>query len=267
MPPGFSLLDAALVSAPIFLTLLGLIRGAPVELASGLGCMAGAAAAWLVGSIPMIHGLGDPMAPLLALLGGVVTWGVVCRISHHFRFDTRWIDLGRIFDSFVGGLMGGIRGVALVSAGCLSYAMILVPFGLANPMRTVAYPVFLAVGSQATSVVIATAEPVMAKFVATGAGQSLATVPLPFTALQLAAPQLAAPQLAAPQLAAVQAPSTVNGTGLQALMHAIAPSAAAAPVLPVPLYHPVVPARGIPAGLMETQHNILNPFGLSRRRH
>ena len=258
MPPGFSLLDAALVSLPIFLMLLGFIRGAPVELASCLGCMVGAVAAWLVSSVPMVHGLGEPMAPLLALLGGIVTWRVVCWVSHHFGFDTRWVDLGRIFDCFVGGVMGGVRGVALVSAGCLSYAMILVPFGLANPMRTVAYPVFLAVGSQVTSAAMATADPVMAKFVDAGAGQSLATVPLPFTA----------PRLVAAQVAPLPPPlPTVNGTGLQTLMHAIAPSAAAAPVLPIPVYHPVVPARGIPASLMETHHNILHPFGLSRRRH
>lgn len=51
MPPGFGILDALLVAVPISLALLGLIRGAPVELASCCGCIAGVAAAWVVSTL------------------------------------------------------------------------------------------------------------------------------------------------------------------------------------------------------------------------
>ncbi len=261
MPPGFGVLDAALVAVPIFLMLLGLIRGAPVELASCLGCVAGVIVAWLVSSIPLVHGLGQPMAPLLAVVSGIIAWRFMRGLSHRLGFDTRWINLGRLFDSFVGGLMGAVRGVALVAVACLSYQMIAVPFGLGDPMRTVAYPVYLAIGSQVTSIAVATADPMLAKLVDTGSTQSMATVPLPFTAPRLAA---LPPQVAIPVAATL--PST-NGIGLQTLIYAIAPSAAAAPVQPLAVYHPEIAARGIPVSLLETHHNLAHPFGFTHRRH
>ena len=309
MPPGFGLLDTALVSIPVFLTLLGLIRGAPVELASCCGCLAGVVAAWTVSALPFVHGLGQPMGPLLALLAGMIVWRLARGVSKRLGFDTRWIDLGRIFDSFVGGAMGALRGVAFVSAACLSYAMIFVPFGLANPIHTVVYPVFLAVGSQVTSAVIERAEPFTTKLADAGPSQSLATVPLPFTLPQIgsqigaqidapSAPpgqaplhaQVSAPAPYAPlpppplppppfpslaqagpaQAGPAQAgpvPMPTNGPALAALLHVIAPSAAAAPTQPpMPVYHPDIPVRGIPVSLLETHHNILHPYGLSRRR-
>ena len=103
----FGLLDTALISVPVFLTLLGLIRGAPVELASCCGCVAGIAVAWFVSCLPPLQALGQPVAPLLALLSGVVAWQIMRGLSKRFGFDTRWVDLGRLFDAFVGGAMGG----------------------------------------------------------------------------------------------------------------------------------------------------------------
>ena len=180
MPPGFGLLDTALVSVPVMLALLGLIRGAPVELASCCGCFVGAAAAYLVSCLAPVHALGEPVAPLLALAAGVVTWRLTRGLSERLGLNTRWIDLGGLFDSATGCVMGGIRGIALVSAACLAYAMILVPLGLANPMQTVAYPVYLAVGSQVTSAVMASA-----KAPAGETGTTLASVPLPLTMPQI----------------------------------------------------------------------------------
>ena len=188
MPPGFGLLDAALFSVPVFLTFLGLIRGAPVELASCCGCAAGIVVTWFVSCLPPVQALGQPVAPLLALLSGLVAWRIMRGLSKRFGFDTRWVEFGRIFDAFAGAVMGGTRGVAFVAAGCLSYAMIAVPLGLANPMRTVAYPVFLAVGSRVTSAAIEAAEPVRAEIAQATPAQSLATVPLPFVAPQIGTP-------------------------------------------------------------------------------
>ncbi len=285
MPPGFGLLDTALISVPVFLILLGLIRGAPVELASCCGCIAGFAMAWFVSCLPPLQALGQPAAPLLALLSGVVAWRIMGGLSNRFGFDTRWIDLGRLFDVFAGGVMGGVRGVAFVAAGCLAYAMIAVPLGLANPMRTVAYPVFLAIGSHVTSTVIEATEPVRAEIAelapssAASSVQSLATVPLPFVAPQIGTAASGAArtdyvQAGYAQTSPAPSPGVTqqgNGPGLSALIHSIAPSAAAAPTQPrmqaVPVYHPDVPVRGIPVGLMETHHNILHPLGLLRRVH
>ena len=288
MPPGFGLLDTALVSVPVFLTLLGLIRGAPVELASCCGCAAGIVVAWLVSCLPPVQALGQPMAPLIALLSGVVAWRAMRYLSQRFGFDTRWIEFGRMFDAFAGAAMGAIRGVVFVAAGCLAYAMIAVPFGLANPMRTVAYPVFLAVGSQVTSAVLGATEPVRAEIAQSAPAQNLATVPLPFLAPQVGAaasgagraeyaqaglPTPPASPVSQPMAPPSTAPITVmqreNGPGLAALLHALAPSAAAAPsqprLQPVPVYRPEIPVRGIPVGLMETHHNILHPLGMLHR--
>jgi hypothetical protein len=260
MPPGFGILDTLLVSLPIFLAILGLIRGAPVEFASCLGCLAGIAAAWAVSNIPVVHDLGQPASPLIALASGVIAWRLMRGISDRFGFDTRWIDLGRLFDSFAGFSMGGLRGVALVSAGCLAYAVVLVPLGLANPLDTVAYPVFLSVGSQVTSAVIAKLEPQTASQPETAEARSsagstsFASVPLP---------------MVMPQIPGPAAPSAVaTGLALASLMHAVAPSAIAATMAPLPrgvtmpAYHPDIPVRGVPVSLIETHHNLLHPRGM-----
>ena len=264
MPPGFGLLDAMLIAVPVLLTMLGLIRGAPVELASCCGCMAGIAAAWAVSCLGPVQGMGQPAAPLLALAVGMVVWRLARGLSRRLGFDTRWIDLGRIFDSVVGGLMGAVRGLAIVSAACLAYAVVAVPFGLANPLQTVAYPVFLALGSQVTSAVITRAQPAAALFADTTAPDNAASVPLPFIV----------PHLGPPQAWANPAPPAAAGPSLAALAHAVAPAAVAAPL---PAYRPDIPirdipvrdipVRGIPVGLMETHHNILHPFGSAGRRH
>ena len=250
MPPGFGLLDTALVSVPIFLMLLGLIRGAPVELASCCGCAAGVASAWLVSCLPPFQALGQPGAPLVALMTGLAAWWLARGVSHRFGFDTRWIDFGRLFDSVTGGVMGGIRGLAIVSTGCLSYAVICVPLGLANPIGTAAYPVFLTLGANVTHAVMEASEPVAIKI-----ADAITPVPAPVHAALPAAP---------PPL------PTANGPALAALIHVIAPEAAAASSLPLPLPLPVPradsPVRGIPVSLMETHHNILHPFGMLRRR-
>ena len=259
MPPGFGVLDTALVSVPFLLLLLGLVRGAPVELASSVGCLAGIVAAWMVSMLAPVHLLGPTGGPLVALFAGIVAWRVVRSLSNRFGFDTRWIDLGRLFDSFAGGAMGAVRGVAFVSAGCLSYAMILVPLGLSNPLDTVAYPVFLAVGSRVTSAVIASTATLALRQGDQAWAQSLATVPLPLTAPQIASAQ--------PQPAPSAQP-TVPGVALASLMHAIAPAAIAAPMQPVQAPAGIghdIPVRGIPANLIETHHNIRQPFGATMR--
>ena len=256
MPPGFGILDTLLVSIPIFLALLGLIRGAPVELASCLGCIAGIAAAWAISTVPFVHDLGQPASPLIALAGGVVAWRLMRGISNRFGLDTRWFDLGRLFDSFAGFSMGGLRGVAMVSAGCLVYAVVMVPLGLTNPLETVAYPVFLSVGSQVTSAVVAKVEPLMTATPSETAGsQSFASVPLPMVMPQIGTP---------PVPAAVAA---VPGAALASLIHAVAPSAVAATMLPppataVPAYRPDIPVRQVPVSLIETHHNLLHPHGI-----
>lgn len=270
MPSGFGLLDTALVSVPIFLMLLGLIRGAPVELASCCGCIAGVAAAWLVSCLGPVQALGQPAAPVAALVTGVVAWRLTRGLSQRLGFDTRWIDLGRGFDSFVGAVMGAARGVVFVSAACLSYAVIVVPLGLSNPIDTVSYPVFLALGSRVTSAVVEVSRPV----VVTLAEQTS----LPFVTLQSGAPAHVAASLAAPPLPSAALPSPplpgstaspprTNGPGLAALIHVSAPDAAAAPARPLPLatYHPDIPVRSVPVSLIETHHNILHPFGSMRR--
>ena len=251
MPPGFGLLDTALVSVPVLLLLLGLIRGAPVELASCLGCAAGIAAAWVVGCLPVTASLGPTWSPLAALAGGLAAWRLAAGVSHRFGFDTRWIDLGRLFNSFVGGAMGALRGLAVVSAGCLSYAVILVPLGLANPMRTVAYPVFLSLGATVTHAVMEASEPAATKLAA-----AVAFVPR----LPVPAPEPPAPPAPLP---------TTNGPALAALIQVIAPNAAAAtsqPPVPLPVPRPDSPVREVPISLIETHHNILHPFGTSHRR-
>ena len=259
MPPGFGILDTLLVSLPIFLAILGLIRGAPVELASCLGCIAGIAAAWAVSTVPFVHDLGQPASPLIALASGVIAWRLMRGISDRFGFDTRWCDLGRLFDSFAGFSMGALRGVALVSAGCLAYAVVLVPLGLANPLDTVAYPVFLSVGSQVTSAVIAKLEPLTATPGDTVGPQSFASVPLP---------------LLMPQIPNTEPPAAaVPGAALASLIQAVAPSAVAATMLPparavpMPAYHPDIPVRQVPVSLIETHHNLLHPRGIGSVRH
>ena len=272
MPSGFGLLDTALVSVPIFLMLLGMIRGAPVELASCCGCIAGVAAAWLVSCLGPVQALGQPAAPVAALVTGVVAWRLTRGLSQRLGFDTRWIDLGRVFDSFVGAVMGAARGLVFVSAACLSYAVIVVPLGLANPADTVSYPVFLALGSRVTSAVVDVSSPV----VVTLAEQTS----LPFVAPRFGAPAPVIAPLAAPPLPSAVLPPPplpgltaqpplprTNGPGLAALIHVIAPDAAAAPLRPLPLatYHPEIPVRSVPASLIETHHNVLHPFGSMRR--
>ena len=290
MPPGFGVLDTALVSIPIFLTLLGLIRGAPVEFASCVGCLAGIFATWLVSCIAPVQALGQPAAPLIALAAGVAVWRLVRGVSNRYGFDTRWIDVGRVFDMFAGGFMGGLRGVALVSAGCLSYAMIGVPLGLANPMRTVIYPVFLGIGSRVTSAALQAAAPVTAQLAEATPAQNMATVPLPFIAPHIGQPEpsfasngparftpppfpsAAVPPTAATGVAMGPVTQTANGPGLASLIHAFAPDAAAAPMQPMPqpqpppAHHPDIPVRGVPVSLIETHHNILNPLGSGHRR-
>ena len=258
MPPGFGLLDASLVSIPICLAILGLIRGAPVELASCLGCIAGIAAAWVISNIPFVHELGQPASPIVALAGGVTAWRLVRGLSNTFGFDTRWFDLGRLFDSFLGLSMGAIRGVALVSAGCLAYAVIMVPLGMADPLQTVVYPVFLSVGSQVTSAVIAKLDASSATFTGDSGSQSFASVPLPLTMPQIPASDPPLPAYAS---------ATVPGVALSSLIHAVAPAAVAATMMPPPprpvlAYHPDIPVRQIPVSLIETHHNILHPRGL-----
>ena len=256
MPPGFGLLDAMLVAVPVLLMMLGLIRGAPVELASCCGCIAGIVAAWAVSCLGPVQALGQPGAPLLALAAGTVVWRLARGLSRRFGFDTRWIDLGSIFDTVAGGLMGALRGLAIVSAACLAYAVVAVPFGFTNPVQTLAYPMFLALGSQVTSAVIARAQPAAAMLADSTAPDSVVNVPLPFIAPHIGP----------------AAPAPSNAPSLSGLAHAVVPTAVAAPIAPlaapVPVYHPDIPVRGIPAGLMETHHNILHPFGTAgRRRH
>ena len=263
MPPGFGLLDTALASIPICLAVLGLIRGAPVELASCLGCIAGIAMAWVISNIPFVHELGQPGSPLMALAGGVIAWRLVRGLSNYFGFDTRWFDLGRLFDSFLGFSMGGLRGVALVSAGCLAYGVIMVPLGLANPLQTVVYPVFLAVGSQVTSAVIAKLDSPSAPPAGESSPQSFASVPLPLTMPQIPASE--------PPLPTITASASVPGAALSSLIHAVAPGAIAATMMPPqrmprPAYHADIPVRQVPVTLVETHHNILHPHGLWVKR-
>ena len=260
MPPGFGLLDAMLVAVPVLLTLLGLIRGAPVELASCCGCIAGIVAAWAVSCLAPVQALGPPATPLLALIAGVVVWRLARGLSRRLGFDTRWIDLGRVFDSVLGGAMGALRGVALVSAGCLAYAVVCVPFGFANPVQMVAYPVFLALGSQVTSAALASAQPAAVMLSSATVPDSMASVPLPFIAPHIDPSPTAVP-------ATVNTYAAASGSGLAALVQTIAPPAAAAPVHPSPAFHPDIPVRDIPVSLIETHHNILHPFGYAGRRH
>ena len=281
MPPGFGLLDTALVSIPIFLMLLGLIRGAPVELASCCGCIAGVAATWLMSCLGPVQALGQPAAPLVALFAGLAVWRLVRGLSHRWGFDTRWVDLGRVFDSFVGGAMGAARGLVFVSAACLSYAVICVPLGLANPMNTVAYPVFLTVGSNVTNAVVQASKPVVATlaeqtalpFVTPHAATtaSFAALPLPASPPLPAAQPLPA-TLPLPTGASAPLPPTANGPGLAALLRGIAPGSAVGPAQPVPqpqpivAYHADIPIRTLPVSLIETHHNVLHPFGTAGRR-
>ena len=258
MPPGFGVLDTVLVSIPFFLAMMGLIRGAPVELASCFGCLVGLAAAWAVGCMPSVQSLESPAGPLIALVSGVVAWRLARALSHWVGLDTRWVNFGRLFDSVLGLSMGALRGVALVSAGCLAYAMVMVPMGLANPVKTVAYPVFLAMGSRVTSTVIATVETTSLSPLASGRVQQAASlIPVP---------------VSAPTLAAVAAPETAPGVAFAALVRVVAPNAIAATMLPAPRAplasaHPDIPVRQVPLSLIETHHNILRPHGGVQSRH
>ena len=297
MPPGFDLLDAMLVAVPVLLTMLGLIRGAPVELASCCGCIAGIVATWAVSCLGPVQALGQPAAPLVALGAGVVVWQLARGLSRRFGFDTRWVDLGSIFDSVVGGLMGALRGLAFASVGCLAYAMVAVPLGFANPVHTVAYPVFLALGSQVTSAVLARVQPAATLLANATTADTAASVPLPrtapwtSTAPALAAPGVAPSPAAIPVTTAYVAPS---GATLAAVVHTVTPPAAAIspipmpvshpdipmpvshpdipmpvshPDIPMPVSHPDIPVRGIPVALIETHHNIMRPFGSAGRPH
>ena len=259
MPPGFGILDTVLVSIPFFLAILGLIRGAPVELASCLGVLAGMAAAWAVGCVPFVHTLGEPAAPLVALASGVVVWRLARGLSQRLGFDTRWVDLGGLFDSFAGLAMGALRGVALVSAACLAYAMVFVPMGFADPVQTVAYPVFLAVGSKVTSAVIAGVTNASLSPLDAGQPQpqAVSSIPVP---------------VSDSTIAAVAAPTAAPGVAFAALVRVVAPNALAATMQPAPSLsqpgaHPDIPVRQVPVTLMETHHNIVHPHGLWRRAH
>jgi hypothetical protein len=271
MPHGFGVLDSMLVALPVFLALFGLVRGAPVELASCLGCIAGAIAAWAVGNTVLVQGLSQPWGPLLSLGAGIVTWRLTRGLTRKLGFDTRWTSFGTLLDSVLGFGMGGLRGVAFVSAGCLAYAMIFVPLGLANPIDTVAYPVFLALGSQVTSAVVTAAAPASTQMAINTAQPSLISVPLPLLAPHIGdeppAPAAQSAPMPAPASLGTVAPATA-GVAVASLLHALTSDAVAAPVRPGDrtVAHPVIPVRGVPAWLVETRHNIANPYGAAIRR-
>lgn len=260
MPPGFGLLDAALISIPVGLLLLGLIRGAPVELASCVGCLVGVFAAWLISAVAPAQEFGPTVAPLIALGTGLIAWRMARGLSRRLGLDTRWVSLGGLFDSCAGGVMGGLRGVAMVSAGCLAYAVIFVPLGFANALDTVSYPVFLSVGSRVTSAALAVAPSTPSPGIA-GSQSNFASVPLPLTMPRI--PSDGAPSRSAPP---VQTVSSGPGPGLAALIHAVAPGAlagtVATPIRPIPAYHSDFPVRSVPVSLIETHHNILHPRGI-----
>ena len=245
MPPGFGLLDTALVSFPLTLALLGLIRGGPVELASCCGCLASAAVTWIVGATPLVQALGEPTAPILALLSGIAVWHVARSAARWRRLDLHWLDLGRGFDSVAGFVMGAMRGAALAVAGCLAYAIFLVPLGLSDPAQTLVYPRFLNVGARVTGALTASRGAAEANLSVAESGTMDAFRAVP-----------------APALSEAQAART--GTALATLLHAVAPSASAATMLPPQVartLQPDIPVRQFPVALIETHHNLLHPRG------
>jgi uncharacterized membrane protein required for colicin V production len=150
VPTGFSLLDTLLVSMPLCLAILGFLRGGPAELISCIGCGAALVAAWLIGAIPALHSLGQPIDLLIAGMAGIAVWavsGTVCRL---LRLDTHALQWGHALDGVTGLTFGAFRGLVLVAAGCLFYAAALVPVGLADPAGSVVYPVLLQVASRLT---------------------------------------------------------------------------------------------------------------------
>ncbi len=150
MPPGFSLLDALLVSVPLCLALLGFLRGGPAELISCVGCGAALVAAWLTGAIPALRSLGQPIDLLIAGMAGLAVWSMTTTVCRLLRLDTHGLQWGHALDGVTGLSFGAFRGLVLVAAACLFYASALVPVGLANPADSIVYPVFLQAASRLT---------------------------------------------------------------------------------------------------------------------